>query len=713
MSNNLQVIPYEGVPDGSMLSVPPHQIPDTAARYIQDGIIRGDAFTLMRGPVRAASGIGAELGGTRAVGIVQTIDPAGNTRVAMLSNVAAGANVELAPLNDAFSDLTFDGTQTLSDPGGAYPIVHSSPALGGGVWIGVSRQYSYLPGVTDGQSLVLWKGANKQDFDDLFGTISVARGDLQVVGSGTSFTTNASPGHFLFNASLGGLIGVVKSIETDVLLTLEEPALVTAAPSTFYSLKVLRGFNPRVTTGRITVELGATAVTGANTRFKDEMHAGAWDIYRARDKTFVGQFDSYGSGSITSNTSLTFGNPAALAMDDEAYVAIHSDGSYDEETAAVNKVGFLTAPYAGRQWYLNNAFTPERTARLYLSELLDPEAVNMTEDGGNYIPVSTGTQGTVNTPGTGIATTFNSLLVLKENETFAVLGSTEAQFTLKKLSDDGCLSAMGVQQYEGGAIFPGRNGLFFCDGQSAPVNISEERLGEHYRKLVKDFDPSAHRMWSMLHQNHYFLHIEAVGDAYKVRKGAVATTITRTTLCLNLATKAYTFLTNLDIRGAAVLPSDSGEGVWFVVTAEGAEFPGTVESWICRASDLFDAVGPDELTCEDNTPGPDFYLETKRYDMGDPLWKKTFKRFLMHYHSNGGTLSMDTVLGLNETGTTTATPWPETATSDAMTFEVKRKKFLKRDRMIGFRIYKTDSDVTQVRIGPWAIGMKPQRLGRI
>jgi hypothetical protein len=94
-------------------------------------------------------------------------------------------------------------------------------------------------------------------------------------------------------------------------------------------------------------------------------------------------------------------------------------------------------------------------------------------------------------------------------------------------------------------------------------------------------------------------------------------------------------------------------------------------------------------------------------------------------------------VGLNELGSTSASRWLKsllswdslavvTNTWDALStayatwddlalprFVVKRIKFLKRSQHFGFRIYQASSGVNDAKLGPWSIGFKPQRVGRM
>jgi len=62
------------------------------------------------------------------------------------------------------------------------------------------------------------------------------------------------------------------------------------------------------------------------------------------------------------------------------------------------------------------------------------------------------------------------LLIFKENETFAVTGSSASDFQLNKLFDDGCLSPTSIVQYHGNVIWAGRAGIYMWDGKDV-INL--------------------------------------------------------------------------------------------------------------------------------------------------------------------------------------------------------------------------------------------------
>jgi hypothetical protein len=708
---------YEGVPGGMNLALPAQELAESEARYLQDILLHRPGETIRRGPVKPITGVAT----TRkpATGIAQTLDPTGAHRVAVL--FGDGSEGKIGLYNPAYSSLVeLDWNGVL--PQSPYRVFESKAALTGGTWIGTSSEYDADAPV---QTLALWRGGYKANYTT--GTISVSRGSVTVTGSGTSWLANVSPGMFLFANTdepyTNTYVGVVKSVNSDTSITLGAGSPY-AISGKAYTLQSLRGFCPRVVTGRITCATSATAVTGALTKFIDQaVNSGTWQLYRASDLSFIGKV-----ASVTNNTSLTLSANAAVAMNNEAYIALRADGDWSINTMAVTqrKVGFLTAIYAERQWYANLGQEFALTSRIWFSDTSDPEAVDLSAFDGDFIDV--GSSHGANTPIRQLMPAYNALMIFKDNETFGVFGNTKSTFQVKKIEDDGTLSGMSVQPYGGGVIWAGRNGIYFYDGIQAQ-NLTAAKLGEWYKNALRSFDPTEFRMWSMMERNHYFLHIESFQPNYAVIKGLTSVTPSRITICVNMETEAVSVHTNLGIRGSIVLPSVTGEETWYLANS-------STTGYVCDASVLFDEFGLDTITCAGATAGPDLYMESKKYKVGDSLRKKLFKQLLMNYLSQGGDLRLDTVVGLNNVGKTSTTKFPATVyvwdnlsalfptwdalgsqmpTWDQLTqsvFKPKRIKFLKRSQHLAFRIWQEDATITRVVLGPFQLGFKLQRPGR-
>jgi hypothetical protein len=876
---------YDGVPAGMNLALPAQELTEFEARYLQDILLDYPGLVRQRGAVIPKLGYASAP--KPVSGLVQTLDPNGTQRLAVL--YGDNASGSLGVYSDDFSSmlgLAWNGPLPTSPPSNPYSIVDSKAALTGGAWIGTSSRYDSNTPI---QTLALWRGGNRANYTT--GTLSVTRGGTAVTGAGTAWLANVVPGMFLFcntdDPYTNTYLGVVKSVNSDTSITLGAPALHTATAKA-YTAQSIRGFCPRVTTGRITCAVASPTVNGALTKFIDQgVNSGTWQLYRASDLTYIGKVTS-----VASNIQLTLTANAAIALNNERYLAFRIDGDYSINSMAVagRKVGFLTAIYAERQWYANLGQQFETTSRIYFSDSSDPEAVDLSAFDGDYIDV--GSSHGANTPIKAIMPASSALVVLKDNEAFGIFGTDKTQFQTKKIGDDGCLSGMSVQPYDGGVIWAGRNGINFYDGITVE-NVTDDKLGAYYQNAVRSFDPTSYRMWSMIARNHYFLFMESLAPSVPVIKGTVSNTPTKMTICINMVTKAITVLTNVNIRGSIVLPASTGETTWYVVNS-------TTGGFICDTADLFDTETLDTIACdqprnllvnpgfEDGTtswatngggdtiapdltvknfgnksvkltapggsnlawcrqlvslvngktyalsayvkgtpgnkvqfwlwdfgagvgtgivnitldgswqrisqtfactltssnyyfivdtniapnpngvsinvdgcqvvegaspttfiegaPGPDFYMESKKYKVGDSMRKKLFKQLAINYLAQGGVLDsdgvlqalqLDTVVGLNNIGKTSQTKFPSTVptwdslpalyptwdalgasvpTWDALVqavFRPKRIKFLKRSQHLAFRIYKTDPGVSKVRLGPFQLGFKMQRPGRI
>jgi len=132
--------------------------------------------------------------------------------------------------------------------------------------------------------------------------------------------------------------------------------------------------------------------------------------FRARDNAFIGT-----SSSVQGEEGLTLASNAALALDNEPYIARLNAGhpdSYQQyllpPTAGSSGVypGVLNATYAGVQWFARldapiTVGTGDNYARVWFSDYRNMESVDMSTQDGDYFPVpSTGGQ---NLPIRGIA----------------------------------------------------------------------------------------------------------------------------------------------------------------------------------------------------------------------------------------------------------------------------------------------------------------------
>ena len=727
---------YPPSPGGMNVAQAGQEIDDTEARYLQDILLDYAGLARRRGPVKALSTVA--LLPRPATNLVSTIDPIGATKFAALTGTAANGyltvwNTALTTTQDvpwAFALPTTPETSAAL----AYRFSSVTPALTGGSFIGTASDHgTSANGVS--QALALWRGGDKVDTST--GSVTFTRGSATVTGAGTSWLTTASPGMFLFantdDASAGTftstLLGTVASVTSDTVLLLEKVSPYSGSAGRAFTLTSLRGTTPKVVKGRITCDVASTTVSGGNTKFASQgLGTGTWNLYRQRDFTWIGKVTA-----VPSDISVTLAANAAISMADELYTAVRGDwAAADKSTdnsGAASKLGWLTAVYAERQWYASNNTSFDKTYRLWFSDTGDIEAVDISDD-GDWIPVAS----TVDAPEAirALIPTYNALLVLKDTESFAVYGSSPDSFSAKKLEDDGTLSTMSIQSYGGGAIWAGRTGIYYYDGVQV-TNMTASKLGAVYENTMRTFDPTRYRMWSMLVRGHYMLHVEKINPTINITKGNVVTTPTYWTVCINMDTRAFTIFRNVGIRGAVQLPASSGRGIWYLVNNDSTGF-GTV----CDSTDLFDTESVDEIiSTKSGALGPDFYYETKKFNAGEDIRLKRIRQISAHYLAQGGNILVDTVMGLNDIGSTLTGyfpasvytwdtlrvafgTWANVSTQysswNAITqgvFRPKKIGFMKKGHHVAFRYYQSNADMVRVRMGPQQVGYKPMRPSRV
>jgi hypothetical protein len=699
------------------LAAPAQSIDDSEARYLQDALVDLPGLTRRRGPIHEATGITSV--DHPATGILGCTNPVGDFILGVL-NGTSGNGYLSAYTSDQSAKVDLPWEFGL--PNSPIYAYDAKPMLLGGALIGVTD--SYLSDAAH-QGLAVWRGGNKADYST--GTVSVTRGSASVTGSGTTFSSNVSPGMFLFADTTDPfsdvLIGTVKSVDSNTTLTLEKVSPFNVSAGS-YTLKSLRGLAPKVAKGRVTTDTSTTNVTGATTKFSSQgLGTGTWLMYRASDDAFIGKVSS-----VPSETSIVLAANAAVACSNERFYALRTDANYDVNTLSnLQKVGFLNAVFAERQWYANNGSTQDKTQQLWFSEPTDPEALDLSPFDGDFLPVPSSTG--VSEPVYALMPCSNSLAVIKEKEAFAVFGTSPSTFSLRKIEDDGTLSAMSVVPYGGGTLWAGRKGIHYFDGIQVQ-NIIIDKLGDFWKNLIVDFDPTTKRMWATEYRDHYFLFIESVTPDTPVVKGASSSTQSRMTVVVNLASRAVTVFTNMDLLGGVQFPANAGNKHYFLVNDSSAGV-------ICDTSFIFDQTGVDDFACASNTAGPDFYFESKKFYAADALRKKLFKIFSMHYLVSGGNVKLDTVVGLNNVGQTslsvfeaggfswhtlgtTFTSWDDLAATyptwdDILNafYIAKRIKFQKRGQFLSVRLYQSTNAITKLVMGPYALFYKFQRLGKV
>lgn len=750
-------------PGGMNPDTSPWAIPEDQCRMAWDALFDKPNEMRSRGPVQRAdnpASPGNPIGGgstfTKAgQGIIATENPQDVWKVGVLNGEVGDADSYLGVLASNFAshnNIIFTGTPF--DASKRYQIA-TSPHPWGGTFVGVSRGYY---GSNEFQAIGHWYGAGQSRITGSGGkTATVNQNGTTVSFTAATDLSLVEPGHFFFadpnivTGTTQAFIGIVKSVNDAAdTVTLMDGALFAVTAKTGWSFRPFRPLSQRIATGLITSTTGSTTVTGTLTKFKRQnlgspSNGGKWCLFRADDMEFIGSVDT-----VASDIQLTLNNNALVKMDKDKYIAIDALDKDDLPILGTREQGFITAHYAGRQWYANRHISsvaqPHATSRLWFSDIVDPEAMDFTAD-GDHFPIQSSEPPLK--PITGLWPLAGALVVFKEDETYAVFGTDPTNFAVRRIIDDGALTGMVAQPFQEGVLWAGKKGIWFFDGQETH-NMLEGKAERYYKKAVQDYQNRLiSDAWSLVQNKHYIVNIEGavppfgpVRDQHDTDDEGPSTSYL--TMVINLETLALSLFSNFAFRGAVRSPADEEVGTLYLVNSmTGSPLTTREGARICAAEDLFDAEGPDTLVTEhattaDRALGPDFYFESRRYDCGDPEQKKLFKQLMMSYKLQ----SEDTVTGFVQTGDTagadyqtnyldcavmvghnsiavqTNSKWRVTRVKNALGVFVagwanKRIKFLKRSQVLGFRFWVNEKEnVTTVRIGPMSLGFKMMRPGR-
>lgn len=707
----LEIRTFPGAGGGMDQAGPAHMLPDSKARWIIDALVDRAGLVRQRGKTK-----GSQIASDgEPNGMASAYSPDGVLKIAVpisdnnTTNYIKFIDEDNASLGQFDYAANFNSTLPPT-------IFHKSAIVeGAGQFISLAN---WLSGDAFGafRFLGLWRGGSKATYST--GTITCARGQTGVTGSGTTWSTNVVPGMFLLRDNGAGTyrqLGVVKTVNSNTSITLEDVSIMDAPAASNYVITSIRGLAPRIVVGRISGAAGQAVVNGTGTKFKQIGTGSTWSLYRARDNLFLGNVST-----IQSDTQLTLAAniPAGGDVATDKYFAAKIDDTF---LTTNPNLPFLTAVWQNRQWYANQLGQSQKLqSNIWYSDLDDAEGLDFTKDGWNLeIPSS----GSAPQPIFALAAIPDALLIFKEQEVYKVTGTADpASWVVSKVSDNGVLCPMSIVPHRGGILWASDAGIMFYDGTTVK-NLVEDSLGDFWIKGVKDFEPKEERMWAFTERNHYFLHIEGAwtfptGAGYY--KGSTESAPASLTFCLNLDTEAIVILTNVGVRGNVYVPPvGTNEGTNRIMFKRGSD----ASSYISKGNNIFfdegtegGLGGGDDFDCHGHAVGPDFYIESARYDMDDPQIRKLWKQLQIHYISNGQPLTLDTVLNFETNGTTTTSAFAASAS-----FINKRFKFLKRGQLMAFRLYVTDnqpspggdSPATRVELGPWAVGFKRQRPGRV
>lgn len=740
-------------PEGMNQQAKPWAIPDSQARWLEDVLLDRENQITRRGPIKPMTGWPTSMT-TKGIGLVQTDDPSYRWKVAVLHGTSSSSsmgilNTDYTSLNTVKWDEASPQT-VFFDPTKRYKLATSVHPRGGAL-IGV-QNFAGKQGQT---SLGHWGGGT---LDNSSGSsLTVAQDSTSVTGaSSPAWLTTAEPGMFLYatcdvaTGSGKNYIGQVKSVESNTALTLVEGSLF-AVTARGWSIRAVRPLDRRVAKGTITVNASGDTpkiLSGALTKFKRQgLGSGVWTVFRADDMKYIGKVDT-----VESDIQLHLVGDALVSCNKDEYIAINMVGDLLKKTVDAGDFGWITGQFAGRCWYANNPYSnksqPFSAARVWFSDIFDPEALDHTSDGDHILIPSTKPPIKPITAMVGLPT---CLAVFKEDEVYGIFGTDESNFSLRKIDcPDGALNPMVLQRYQDGVVFAGAHGIWFFDGNEC-FDITEDRMQDWYEKAMEGAQSRTYGAWSMLYKNTYFLYADKAtpptgpdrSDNQTNAEGG--TTADHLALAIDLNRRAFSTLTNFSFQGAVMSPDEENQGTIFLVNKHADSTPWALTgARFCAASDLFYSDGLDTITTDLRNKsatqlGPDLFIESKRYDMAEPQLKKRIKQLQMQYRldtvsgdfitlglTGAGQTDYDanylkfaTMVGFNELATVSGGKWHPTRASNGTgtwkaAFQNKKLKFNKRSTHLGFKIWQVNkTGIKSVRIGPMALGYKKMRPGRV
>ncbi len=490
-------------------------------------------------------------------------------------------------------------------------------------------------------------------------------------------------------------------------------------------------------------------------------------------------------------------------------------------SAADNKAftGVFTATYAGLQWF-GCMGVSEESNRIVFSASHDPEAVDLSKDAADSIIIP-GIQKM-----RGIASSNSGLVVLMEDKIYLIRGNTRASFSLELLFPEGCICNSSIIETGGGVVWASRAGILYYDGATVR-NLTSNNLGVYYSDGVTSFDPDADTCHGFMYRDYVFFHftkwssdykmtryepVYAVGgewassvvednntivDAASVAGAGLAgqswqnfvgdnltwedigvnvneplgwdyeeETSTSITFAIYMPTGAITTLSNFPFSGATFDDGSLGLNALVGVTREATNASNGNRVDLYNIDTMLDSgTDGEDHALSDGAPrrGPDMYMQTKHYTVGDPILKKWFQRLMLNLLLERGAVRVDfidaedkdtfDVYNLKhrnwevfiEKGLTwdlvevsvlpkitspASSSWSNLASENYTwltllfaDYERQTKRFSLRQPTLGFRLYQLNNyrepyqtiatKPQRIQADAWNIGYKPLRGGRL
>lgn len=568
------------VPRGMNLAGPALFIDEAYCKWMQDVLVDRPGEIRMRGPLTRWVGDNTFSNTQQALGACDTITPAGAWRAAVFAtgdSNTTGTNPSANGIVKVFdADKNVIGTITLpfilktkwnstTKHWESQTIIDAKPALGGGVWVGVTDGYGVIDGV---QALMYWRGAGKATYSEASRTYTRDSKNITLSNVG-----NVEPGMFVFDITNntgtsntdngnGRYLGVVSAISgSDVIL--EKEVLITHTATASYTGRTLefrsfRGFihqhgrglgstdgGQYITSGRLGSDaegfFKAARVTIGNAGGQHRNIA-----YRSSDHQYIGRITYEGIVSNIQVQMTDFTTDARDFLEDDNYFILRDDydmvlsGDTVNDTKkysmlATNRVydsrpfltpsgaggsytpfpGVFNSTYAGRQWFAsvgNTAIKSDQYVnRVVFSGLDNPENINLAPDASDSITI----------PGReairGIAGSVSGLLVFVENKTYIIKGTRRDNFSLEELYPDGTLCTSSIVQVGGGVIWTGKQGIYYYDGVTVR-NFTKDTLGIYYTDGIHQFNSNKDRVYSFVFNNYLVINFTQWDSSYTISR---------------------------------------------------------------------------------------------------------------------------------------------------------------------------------------------------
>lgn len=751
----LETTTSEGALKGMVTARAPHELQEQEVAYLQDAIVNQPGFVNRRGAITPTTAItAANVDSSRIAASCIVTDPAGVTKIGLVYWKDTGSKYEYWI---AVFDTSFNFIQKhflwapVSGGSTSYPsrvgFVQCTPAMDGSVIISIRHLYNRITPYINTSRTIRWYGGcpatSIGGLPSLFATVASTEGSTSVTGGAAEIAKISFPGMIVVT------LGVVAQITSTTQVELMFPADHTVAASPF-NYFMAEGMATARSRGKISCTAGVlTPVVGYGTKFTERNDYGintpsAGFIYL--DLATMKSLAHLTTNVIAATSDTTSGVPTSVprSASMKNYLAY---SSYNANDAGFNRFndsrnGQLTTPSAakGSFWapykgYLVsfNALVEQpqtsgtifaagdlnTTSRAYIHGPRFPDIMDHSVADGDWFDVTSTKHG--DPDGIAVQGGSDSVILCKGQETFAMTGDDPDNFTYDKISDDGALTYQATTSWKGLPIWLGRTGVWMYDGSSC-VNLLDNSLGSRYTKLVTSFDGTSVAQAadgaSMLSQarcfvyrDYLFVNITNTGNQHVVYTDGVARTSQTMQFMIYLPTLAFSFLSNFNWStffqyknaGYVVLPQQGSVNNYFFAV------DGLFDQGFATTDDIL-TLGSYSSGSVPTSVGPWFHIESRKYDIGDGLRRKTWKQLSIEsLIANTKRLFLETVAGLNSTGVRAATPYTGTGV-----WKAAKIRFNDRGQYMSFRIYEDiNNRPATMQLGAWQWGYKVARRGQV